>query len=200
MAQYRLQAINQCLKAIGESPVNSPQSGVPDAASASLVIDQITREVLSKGWSVNTAFAQRLVPDQDGIIKIASTVLKVDSTGRDRHIHVTVNQDVDGLDKLFDIRKQSFIFTSPILVDLVHYFDIDGLPFPIQDYIAARSARVFQEAEMGSISLDSFTSRREAEAWTALLDYEAEQEDNNVLTDSAYMREITGRNNKLSWR
>jgi hypothetical protein len=200
MATYRLEAINRCLNAIGENPVNSVHSGVPDAEAASRVIDQITKEVLTKGWSANSAFEQRLTPDQDGIIKVSANILKIDTAGRDRHLTVTVNQDVDGIDKLFKVKDQSFVFTKSVLVDIVYYFDIDGLPFPIQDYIAARAARVFQEAEMGSVSLDSFTSRREAEAWTALLDYEAEQEDNNVLTDSPYMREITGRNNILSGR
>lgn len=200
MPAYRLEAINRCLEAIGESPVNSTSSGVPDAENASRMIDQITKEVLTAGYTVNTAFNVRLLPDQDGHIKVSANVLKVDTAGRSRHIAVTVNRDVDGIDKLFDIKEQSFKFTGTVYVDIVYLFDIDGLPFPIQNYIAARAARVFQESVMGSVSLDSFTSRREAEAWAQLLDYEAEQEDSNALTDSFYMREITGRNNPLSGR
>lgn len=200
MSTYRLEAINRCLDAIGEDPVNSLSSGVPDAEQASRMIDQITREVLSAGYTPNSVFNTRLTPDMDGIIKIASNVLRVDTTGPDRGLAVTVRRDTDGIDKLFKVKDQSFTFTRPVTVDIIYHFDIDGLPFPLQNYITARAARVFQESVMGSQSLDSFTSRREAEAWAQLLDYEADQEDSNALTDSPYMRVVTGRNNALSWR
>ena len=114
------------------------------------------------------------------------------------HITVTVRNDSDGIDKLFAIKDQTFIFTAPVLAEIVYLFDIDGLPFALQNYIAAKSARVFQESAMGSVSLDSFTVRQEKEALTILQDYEAEQEDSNVLTDSAYMQIVTGRNNPLA--
>lgn len=200
MATYRLEAINQCLRAIGETPVNSPQSGVPDAETASGVIDQITREVLSAGWSPNSAFDVRMIPDQDQIIKVPENLLRIDTTGRSRSRSVTVRRDTDGIDKLFDVKEQSYTFDGPVYCDLVYLFDIDGLPFPLQNYIAARAARVFQETVMGSAALDGFTSRREGEAWASLLDYEADQEDSNCLTDSPYMRAVTGRNNPLSGR
>ncbi|SFZ81663.1 hypothetical protein SAMN02983003_0622 [Devosia enhydra] len=197
MATYRLDAINRCLDAIGESPVNSHKSGVPDAEDASRVIDRITKEVLEPGWVVNTV-VKTLSPDLDGVIKIPPNVIKVDTVGRDKRLAVTVRNDTDGIDKLFAIKDQSFIFTAPVLTEVVYYFDIDGLPFPLQNYIAAKSARVFQESSMGSVALDSFTVRQEKEALAMLQDYEAEQEDSNVLTDSAYMRIVTGRNNPLA--
>jgi hypothetical protein len=197
MATYRLDAINRCLDAIGESPVNSPSSGVPDAEDASRVIDRITREVLEPGWVVNTV-ETTLQPDLEGVIKIAPNIIKVDTVGRDKRLAVTVRNDVDSIDKLFAIKDQTFIFTAPVLVELVYFFDIDGLPFALQNYIAAKSARVFQESAMGSVSLDNFTVRQEKEALAILQDYEAEQEDSNVLTDSAYMQIVTGRNNHLS--
>lgn len=200
MATHRLEAINQCLRAIGEAPVNSTSSGVPDAEKANVHINQITKVVLSAGWSPNSAFDVTLTPDQDGIIKVASNILRIDTSGVDRATAVTVLKDTDSIDKLFKVKDQSFLFTDPVVCDLVYYFDIDSLPFPLQNYIAARAARQFQEDVMGSVSLDGFTSREEANAWAMLLDYEADQEDSNCLTDSYYMREITGRNNSLSWR
>lgn len=198
MATYRLEAINRCLDAIGESPVNSVTSGVPDAEDASRMIDRATKEILETGWTVNSRYNVKLVPDLDGIIKIASNVLRVDTAGVSRNLAVTVMRDADGIDKLFSVADQSYIFTAPVWVDLVHLYDIDGLPFALQNYISARAARLFQESNMGSVSLDNFTVRQENEAWTRLLDYETEQDDANMLTDSAYMRAVTGRNNPLS--
>lgn len=200
MATYRLDAINRCLDAIGESPVNSLNSGVPDAEDASRVIDTVTKQVLNAGWVANSVFDHKLVPDLDGIIKLPPNVLKVDTAGRSQRIAVTVRQDTDGIDKLFRIAEQSFLFDGPVWVDMVYLFDIDGLPFALQNFIAAKAARVFQEGAMGSVALDSFTVRQENEAWAMLQDYEAEQEDSNALTDSYYMRVVTGRNNPLSGR
>lgn len=198
MATYRLEAINQCLAAIGESPVNSPNSGVPDAASASAMIDRATRKTLMAGWTVNTAFDVKLVPDLEGIIKIASNVLTVDTSGRSAGLAVTTRRDVDGIEKLFKVKDQSFRFDEPVTVDIIYYYDIDDLPFPLQNYIAALAARDFQEDAMGSVALDGFVSRSLNEAWAALLDYEAAQEDSNALRDSPYMRAVTGRNNPIS--
>lgn len=198
MATYRLDAINRCLDAIGETPVNSTNSGVPDAADASRMIDKVTREVLLAGWSANSVFNMALTPDIEGIIKVPGTILKIDTTGRSRGIAVTVRKDTDGIDKLFRIKDQSYQFDAPVYVDIVYLFDIDGLPFAIQNYISALAARNFQEATMGSVALDGFTDRAVTEAWTMLLDYETEQEDANQLTDSAYMRAITGRNNPIA--
>ena len=161
------------------------------------MIDRITKEVLEPGWVVNTV-ETTLQPDLEGAIKIAPNIIKVDTVGRDKRLAVTVRNDVDSIDKLFAIKDQTFIFTAPVLVELVYFFDIDGLPFALQNYIAAKSARVFQESAMGSVSLDNFTVRQEKEALAILQDYEAEQEDSNVLTDSAYMQIVTGRNNHLS--
>lgn len=200
MASYRQTAINRCLDAIGEAPVNSVNSGVPDAESASRMIDQVTREVLQAGWSCNRVENTKLTPDLDQIIKVPDTILSIDTTGRDKWLAVTVREDTDGIVKLFKVTDQSYQFTDSVYVDIIYLFDIDALPFPLQNYIAAKSARVFQESVMGSTSLDVFTKQREAEAWALLLDYEAEQDDANVLTDSLYMAYVTGRNNPISFR
>ncbi|MDR3473415.1 MAG: hypothetical protein P4M09_17285 [Devosia sp.] len=201
MPAYRQDAINQCLDAIGEAPVNSTQSGVPDAEDASRMIDKVTRQVLSAGWTVNSVYNKLITPDHDGIIRVADNVLRIDTAGRSAGIAVTVRNDLDdGIDKLFKVLDESFIFTDPVYVDIVYFFDIDGLPFPLQNYIAAMSARVFQESVMGSATLDAFVKRAEAEAWAMVLDYEADQDDANALTDSPYMRAVTGRNNPLTGR
>lgn len=200
MANYRLTAINRCLDAIGEAPVSSVSSGVPDAEDASRMIDEVTREVLQAGYTVNTVYDVTMTPDIDGIIKVDDDIIRIDTSGKSQWMAVTVRQDSDEINKLFNIKDQTHVFDEAVTCDIVYFFDIDGLPFPLQNYIAARAARVFQESVMGSTSLDSFTRRREAEAWSQLLDYEADQEDANILTDSYYMREITGRNNPLSGR
>lgn len=197
----KLQAVNRCLKAIGESPVSSLSSGVPDAEDAATVVDEITEEVLSAGWHENTSFGVKLQPDLEGNIRVPDDYLKIDTTGVSHHINVTIREDPnDDLRKVYLINDQTFVIDQDLWVDIVHLFDFDSLSFNLQNYVAAKSARVYQEQALSSVSLDQLIVRREAEAWAKLLDAEAEAEDNNVLTDSPYMREVTGRNNYLAWR
>lgn len=195
----KLKAVNRCLRAIGEAPVNSLSSGVPDAEVAMSVIDDVTEEVLEVGWHCNTRREMRLLPDINGHIAIPSEYLQVDTVGVSSRIDVTISKDPqDGILKLFNIGDQTYVFSGPIHVDVVLRLDYDGLPLALRNYIAAKSARVFQENQMGSASLDAFTTRSETEAWAKLQDYEAEVEDANCLTDSAYMRYIRHRNSPIS--
>lgn len=198
---YLLTAINRCLRAIGETPVNSTDSGLPDAGEAYKVIEDVTYEVLSAGWEANTSRGLTLTPSMSHQIAVPATYLRVDTVDEDRHIHVTVRRDPnDGIAKLYNVKDNTFEFMSPVKVDVVHYFTIDELTFPLQNFISARAARVFQETQMGSVSLDSFTMRAEQEAWAKLIDAEAENADHNALRDSPYMATITGRFNTLSGR
>jgi hypothetical protein len=198
---HKLDAVNRCLRAIGEAPVSSLSSGLPDAESAAVLIDEVTKDVLSAGWHSNTDEGVVITPDSKGEIQIPDTVLLIDTTGRSSIIDVTVRPDPnDGLLKLFDKDRQSFTFSDPLTVDIIHLFPFDDLPYALRNYISAKAARRFQEESISSVSLDNFVVRNETEAWTKLLDYEDEVEDSNALTDSAYMQYVTGRNGNIPWR
>lgn len=192
----KLEAINRCLRAIGETPVNSIASELPEAADARSLIEEQTRAVLTTGWHTNTSYGIKLTPDVDGYIRVPNTYISIDSSGRSRSINVTARQDPnDGLLKLFNITDQTFKFTEPVYVDVVHYFDFDALPAQLQNYIAWRSAELFQQGSVAAIGLDAMIKANKAEAWSTLLDWEADADDTNILTGSYEMRQMTGRNN-----
>lgn len=199
----KLKAVNRCLTAIGESRVNSLSSGLPDAAEAEAVLDEVKDQVLTAGWYENTREGVELTPDLvTKEINIPSTWLEVEASGGQSGIgKITGKVDVnDSQRKLFEVNDQTFKFDSSITVDAVISMEFDDMSFPLKNYISALAAQTFQERTMGSQSLDSFTSRAVSAAWSLLQDAEAEVAENNALTDSAYMREITGRNNRLTWR
>lgn len=196
----KLKAVNRALRVIGETPVNTLNSGVPDAEIALTILEETTEEVLETGWHCNTSYGVRLVPDVSNEIRVPDSYLSVDSSGPSKGFDVTIREDVDGGIKLFDVKGETFKFTAPVTVDVIYNFDFDGLPRPLQAYISARAARVFQEQQLGSVSLDNFTTRAEAQALAALQDYEADVEDSNVLTDSAYMCYVRYRNSPISFR
>ncbi len=193
--RFKLKAVNRCLRAIGESPVNSLASGVPDAEDALAIVDDMTELVLSMGWHSNTSYGVVFYPDMSGEIGIPPNVLRIDSSGRSAHINVTAREDLnDSLKKLFNVDEQSFLFEQPVECDVVYHYDIDGLPYALQDYIACSAAVRFQESTMSSQVLDAFVKRAESEAWARLLDAELEAEDANVLKDSHDVRRIVRRN------
>jgi hypothetical protein len=195
----KLEAVNIILNAIGESPVSSLTSGLPDAEEAEAKLDATLLEVLSKGWHQNLERGINLTRANDNEIIIPNYYLRVDTVGGDSEINVTIREQ-NGRRKLFNMTDHTFKFTKDPLCDVIVSIDFEYLTFEMQNYIALRAARKFQESVMGSVQLDSFATRQEQEAYAALLDAESENEDNNVLRDSAYVSYTTYRHNPLSGR
>lgn len=188
----KLEAVNNILTAIGESRVSSLASGVVEAEEAEIILETTTREVLAKGWHWNRDEAYRLVPNGAGNIALPTTVLSIDPAG------VDAGKDyVERDGRLYDRKNQTFTIDQPVYCDIIHYFDFETLPYALAKYIEARAARLFQESIEGSVALDSFTARREAEALANLNDAAFEVDDANVLLDSSSVRVIAYRHNRL---
>lgn len=197
----KLDAVNQCLGAIGETAVSSLASGVPDAEAAERVVDEITEDVLSAGWHFNTDTKVKLVRNVNGQIPVPGSVFRVDTTDVDRDRRVAVRVDpTDGVRKLFDLDAQTFSFPKDLWVTQVHLFDYNDIPFGLRRYIAARAAAIFQQRQMGSATLDKFLEREMNKAWALCVDEESEQDDRNILTDSPHCVRITGRFNAFYGR
>lgn len=59
-----LAAINDMLAAIGESPVNSLEGDMnADVSNARRILNNINREVQSRGWTFNIIEGEELIPD-----------------------------------------------------------------------------------------------------------------------------------------
>ena len=192
MSLTKLEAVNMVLDAIGESPVSSLTSGLPDAEAAEAKLDEVRVEILSRGWHQNIEKDVTLKRDANQEILLSNIYLRVDSTGGDRSINV-VQRYSNGKRKLFDVSKRSFVFSKDLVVDLIIDIPFEELTVELQNYIASRAARKFQESSLGSSSLDSFTVRGEAEAWAGLQDAEAENEDNNIIRSSPHVSYATYR-------
>ena len=195
----KLDAVNIILNVIGETPVSSLTSGLPDAEAAEQKLDLTIMEVLAKGWQQNTETNIYMSRNYDGEIVVPRQYLRVDTMGMDKSINITIRKQ-NGKRKLFDLREYSFKFTKDLLVEVLLEIDYEALNFELQNYIAFRAARKFQESAMGSATLDSFAGRQEQEAYAALLDAEAESEDTNILRSSAHVFYATHRNSPISGR
>ena len=195
----KLDAVNQILESIGEDPVSSLSSGLPDAEAAERILDRISREVQAKGWLCNTEREYTLSLTNDKTIPLSDDILRIDTVGVDKGLNVTVRKYVNQA-HLYNIADHSFTFNKALTVDIILNRDIAELPPELQMYIVSKASRRFQESELGSIAADQFAVRAEQEAYAALLDAEAEAEDSNVLTDSLHCRYVTGRNHPLYGR
>lgn len=185
----KLDAVNQILSGIGESPVSSLNSGLPDAESAERFLDETSLDIQESGWQCNTDSGLTLTPDVTGNIHLPGPTLRVDSSGPDAYRDL-VERD----NRLYDRDNKTFIFTRAVTVDLVQQLDFESLPYRLRKYITAKAARVYQERTEGSVALDSFLRKEEEDCKAKWLDTEADGDDLNVLTSSDSVREITRRN------
>jgi hypothetical protein len=199
MGLSKIEAVNIILESIGEAPVSSLTSGLPDAEAAESKLNEINKAVQARGWHQNIDYNLKLMPNNNSLIYVPSNYLRVDTTRDSQYINVTVRNYNSRL-ALYDIKKQTYIFTEPLFVDVVYLIQFEDLSLELSTYIAYLAARKFQESQMQSVALDNFTRRAEMEAYAALLDAESETDDANILTDSSYVAYATYRHHGLYGR
>ena len=199
MGLSKIEAVNIVLESIGEAPVSSLTSGLPDAEAAESKLNEINKSVQARGWHQNIDYNLKLMPNNNSLIYVPSNYLRVDTTRDSQYINVTVRNYNSRL-ALYDIKKQTYIFTKALFVDVVYLIQFEDLSLELSTYIAYLAARKFQESQMQSVALDNFTRRGEMEAYAALLDAESETDDANILTDSPYVAYATYRHHGLYGR
>lgn len=175
-----IEAINTMLSVIGESPISSLQEGaaVADAVTARSTLNEVSRQVQSKGWHFNTDKGITLSPALgSGEIILPANCLRVDPSEDDF--------DVDAVQrglKLYNRRTHSFVFDRTIKVDMVILLPFNELPQAARHYITIKAARVFQSRTVGSDTLFQFTSVDERDALLAFKRAEGITGDYNILT------------------
>tara|TARA_B100001250_G_scaffold74865_2_gene61193 strand:- start:770 stop:1381 length:612 start_codon:yes stop_codon:yes gene_type:complete len=174
----KLDAVNSILIGIGEAPVNTLGSGLQEAEIAEVTLDNVSREVQSRGWTFNTDLRYTLSKNSDGIINLPLNCLKVDVTS------VLRDYDTDVVErdrKLYDRVKNSFIFTEDIETDIVVLLEFHELPENARRFITLRAARKFQENILGSSTLSQLQADEEQNALFALREAEAEVGDYTIF-------------------
>jgi hypothetical protein len=177
-----LEAVNTMLITIGEQPVSSLDNlaGLQDASIARQILSNISRAVQSKGWTFNLDLQVTYTPDANGQINLGSNVLRIDTTSK---VRSATKDIVERGGKLYDREKNTSIFTDTVKVDRVIVLNFDDLPEAARRYIATRAARVFHDRVVGSGELHRFFQEDEGQAWSELLEYEAEVGDYTIFDD-----------------
>ena len=185
-----LEAVNTMLSSIGEAPVNSLASGFEDAELAESIINNVNREVQSKGFVFNTDLEYTLFPGSDGTVHLPANILRVDTT---KLVRSSEEDIVERGRKLYDRKNNTFNLskkTTGIKLDLIIQLDFEDLPEPARRYIALRSARIFQDRVLSSSELHGFQQQDEAQALSELMDYNAESADYSIFDNYDTFRSL----------
>lgn len=172
-----LEAVNQILATVGESPVNTLDNpGVSVASLAQTMLHDVSRTVQSIGFHCNYEEEYPLVPDVNGFIYIPNNTLKIDASDKTMDI-------VQRGNRLYDRRKDkhTFIFTEPVKVDIVFFLAFSDLPQVIRKYITVKAGREFQAKFLSSDIIHRLTERDEMEALYNLQDEEIFCEDFSIF-------------------
>lgn len=182
----KLEAVNLMLAAIGEAPVNSLASGLPDAEAAETLLDEVKKQVLSKGWQVNTRgrkYPVVLEPNSSGEILTPATMISIDTTGPSAYVSVSRRGGY-----LWDDRNETKVWPTgtKLSCQIIYNLAFEDLNFELQQYIALRAARRFAKREIGSVTLDGLTKEDEDMAYADALSADSEGEDFNMINDNPH--------------
>jgi hypothetical protein len=158
----KLDAVNMCLRQIGQRKVSSLTVGLNVVSDAIACIDEISTTVQSDEWGFNFEENYPLSLNTDGTISAPTSAIEI-SCNR-------FNFDIEVLGgKLYDKNKHTFIFTKPLKADIRWLRCWEDLPAAAQYYIAVRAARYFTTLRQTDQKTADLTARDESEALRILL-------------------------------
>lgn len=183
-----LEAINEMLSVISESPVASLEeaASVADAQSAQQLLGRQSRSVQSIGWQWNTEYNFRLAPDIDGNIILPANTVKVDPV--DPSIDYVFRQG-----KLWDRQNKTFTIPQAVLVNIVFLLPFEDLPSTARTFITAAAARKFENRLGGDAGSNQINTSDAMAAWAELLQEECDDANYNVVRDSPTINRIAVR-------
>ncbi len=181
-----LEAVNEILAAIGETPVGTLSGALPiDASMALSRLRTRSRGLQAQGWSFNTDEDYTLSPDTSGKVPIPGNALRVDAS--DSYDFVARGSF------LYDRVNHTTNIGKTVKVEIVRMLPWSDLPEYVRQYLFVGTARTFQDRMLGDESLHSYTEADERAAWAAYLDSESLNADLNVLRHSPTVSRILRR-------
>jgi hypothetical protein len=184
MVKNKINMINVCLLAIGETPIpetvdpNSLEAGT-DAAIARNIVEQTMREILSQGWWFNVDYKYPFVPDANKTINVPNDLLRVDFTGTGYEGDIVFRKGM-----FYSLKNKSFFFDKPLKGTAIWLVEPGDLPDSAYNYISLRAAKRFQTYVLGSDSLYKFNEIDEQEAYQRLYADEVRFRKRNLMQGS----------------
>ncbi len=190
-----LEAINIMLSGIGETPVNSLESGLVDAEMAEMILNATSREVQSRGWKFNTERKYRITPaTTSGEIILPSNALKADLSKETGEFDL-----VQRGNKMYDLLSHSYTIGKTVELDIVVFLDFELLPEAARNYITIKASRIFQDRTVGSDTIHGFQEKDEMYALVELKDAEGDTGDYTIFDNYSVSR-VLDRNINTTFR
>lgn len=174
----KLEAINTIIACVGESPVNSLDASLSaDAAVALNTLNEVLREVQSRGWHFNTEL-KTLVRNSEGSIPLASNVVRIDTDVSD---HPDLDISIRG-GFAYNRGKSTDMFDSDIKdAQVVLLLDFEEIPESARRYVMIRAGRIFADRMVGSEKHNAYNMRDEMMAWADMRAYETDTADYTIF-------------------
>lgn len=164
------------LLSVGEAPVNSLDNGFLEAVVAQTILNEVDREVQSKGWNYNTEYNKLFPNTLSGEISLPSNVMRADAS-----ITNPFKDMVQRGLRMYDRTNNTYLINEDVYLDVVVQLTWDEVPEPVKRYIIARAARKHQDRMVGSDTLHQFITIDEQAAYLDLREYNEGAEDNNIF-------------------
>ena len=188
----KLDAVNELLASIGQSPVSTLASSaaIGDVGLAIQFLDTVTRSVQLHGFNFNTDENYQLSPDAEGLIRVPEGILKLlPSAGAQSQLKQRRHPNGDWC--IWDGDNQTWTFTGPVTFNVVWGFVFDDLPETARDFITISAGRKFQMKTIGAQSLDGYAAEDEHKSWVTLQREERAQRNTNVFRRNTTMAAST---------
>ncbi|AAY46289.1 tail tubular protein [Vibrio phage VP3] len=179
--QAELDAINDILASIGESPVNTLESDAnADVVNARRILHKINRQEQSKGWTFNIEEGATLVPDvYSQLIPYMPNYLSVTTTGGTPY----VNRG----GYVYDRINKTDRFTSPITVNLISLRTFDEMPEQFKSYIVTKASKEFNIRFFGAPEIDTVLGNELIDLERAVNEYELDYGAFNIFNSDPYV-------------
>lgn len=189
-----LEAVNDMLSAIGESPVATLDDPPADAEVAIRLLRMESRALQAEGWHFNTSTEVKLLPNGSGEFELPANTLKVDTSGSSANLDL-VNRG----GKLYDPRKQTFVLTglSSVTVDMVLLLDFEAIPEAARTYVRIKAGRKFLARSVGTQDTVGYELKDEKDARAGLEVEEESTADRSLFQNPDYFRLMPQRSPSL---
>jgi len=206
-----LQAVNQMLRSIGETPVQTLSSGQLDAEQAQTVLGEVSRRIQAQGWHCNTRRSVSLAKNSSNQFAVGVNVLSIDTVNPDSgrrqgtpnpssYYNAVLRRSADDTKfLLYDVDNDSETWADPDLltVDIIEYLPFSALTPLLQVYVYKSAGHEFQKSAVSSGTLYQFTLEDVEESGINALQEDTANADRNMFTHNRHAREVVYRYNPL---
>lgn len=175
--QAELEAVNDILAAIGESPVNTLNGDANvDVVNARRILTQVNRLEQARGWTFNIEEDYILTPDAfSNLIIYMPNYLSVMGTGG--------TQYVNRGGYLYDRSAKTDRFTSPVSVTMIELKTFDEMPEVFKRYIINKAAKRFNIQFFGDEAADTIITNELVDLERLIMEYELDFGQFNAFSD-----------------